>query len=130
MYKGNIIASTIVTQNDTIPFGTVRNTTRDISILESGEIRFHRPGTYMIQGMVTVTNASDDFSLILVADGMDIKDSVAAMPVSATSDVVTLPIIDSLLVVPSGAEFNIATLVVQATASGTIVSGNISIYRI
>lgn len=129
MYKGIITTSTIVSANTNIPFNTVWNTNGNTSYnATNNTVSFLTPGYYDISGLVVATNVSGDITLGVYADGVEKPESKSSGTTEAVTDLITLPISETVYVRPSDIS-SLANISVQLSTGATIVNGLLTVER-
>ena len=123
MYKGMISTQTPIDEYEDIPFVTVINTNKKVSV-KDGKVFFNKPGLYEITTEVVITNCNEgSIKLYLKANDGVLPDGVAIDTFTEDDEFKTLTISNIIKIERgSGTEMEKASVV-------AVVSENCEIYR-
>lgn len=130
MFKGTITNATVLADTN-IPLTVAYNTNDNTAYSTANNaVAILKPGFYDVDVNLVVTDvAVGDITAQLYANDVAIAEAVAIETIGATTDFITLPIMDMLRVLPTTlTEF--ARLSVRLDVPATVVSGVVVVEKV
>lgn len=125
MFKGIIISATDIPVNQNLPFSVKWNTNSNTRYnVGTDTVDIYSAGYYDVAVKLVLTGVTTDVTAQLYANGAPIAESAVTATVGATTDIITLNIVDTVHVVPTSLN-NVATLSVRL--SGTTTTADIDV---